>query len=456
MNLYVDLYKAIDKAKLVKRAVQVKGKNGKTFTRMQWVDPNSGQTVMEHSHEGVDEHAKTVRSMEPEHLKTAVDSYISKDKDKAVAFGEATGMKRAKYVTDHILSHHLVEHADKIPMDHITPHLKPFLPKEDDKPKDIQKHPLMFPSINVLQPDLPEADRNRMMGLDRFKREELTDGTKMWEADPESDFAKELEETAKSVLEDRPEDAPYSNTKELCQYLFHDLSIEGMSKAMTTEHYGVKANIDSISFYSGDHGKVGAVIEFGLSDKDGNDVGYAAREIERKHGRPELHIEHESFELDASQQGKGVGNEMYKSSDAVWKYLSKGHPVSINLTANISIGVYAWARKGYDFKHEEDIHNARLNLKRFCTGNNVNLDDVLKRNGYLSIKELNHSWQFANLEDGHDYDLKSAISSRYKFDVEGTGHLGKVFMLGGMGAWKGERRLNSNHHTEEISEQGGQ
>jgi len=45
LSLVLDLSKAhmLHKDKLVKRAVQVKGKNGKQFTRMQWVDPKTGQ-----------------------------------------------------------------------------------------------------------------------------------------------------------------------------------------------------------------------------------------------------------------------------------------------------------------------------------------------------------------------------------------------------------------------------
>jgi hypothetical protein len=46
---YIDLKKAgirrLHKEKLVRRPVQVRGKNGKVFTRMQWVDPRTGQPV---------------------------------------------------------------------------------------------------------------------------------------------------------------------------------------------------------------------------------------------------------------------------------------------------------------------------------------------------------------------------------------------------------------------------
>jgi hypothetical protein len=49
-SLYIDLAKGqINRSKLIRRMVQVRGKNGKIFTRMQWVDPNTGQPVSETS-----------------------------------------------------------------------------------------------------------------------------------------------------------------------------------------------------------------------------------------------------------------------------------------------------------------------------------------------------------------------------------------------------------------------
>jgi len=55
-RLVVDISKAeapktgrtLNRGKLVKRAVQVKGKDGRTFTRMQWVDPNDDHQIQSH------------------------------------------------------------------------------------------------------------------------------------------------------------------------------------------------------------------------------------------------------------------------------------------------------------------------------------------------------------------------------------------------------------------------
>jgi hypothetical protein len=48
MEFYIDLEKAINLSRLVKKPVQVRGTNGKVFTRMQWVDPTKGAVNFGH------------------------------------------------------------------------------------------------------------------------------------------------------------------------------------------------------------------------------------------------------------------------------------------------------------------------------------------------------------------------------------------------------------------------
>jgi len=69
MQLFIDLDKAMNTGKLVKRAVQVKGKNGKIFTRMQWVNPEEAKapSIRPQSHEDVPE--RTQKEHIDEHVK---------------------------------------------------------------------------------------------------------------------------------------------------------------------------------------------------------------------------------------------------------------------------------------------------------------------------------------------------------------------------------------------------
>ena len=84
-GLYLDLYKSknIDKSKLVRRPVQVRGKNGKIFTRMQWVDPKTGLPPgQEHAGAKAEEHnphTKHIQEHDP-HMskKEHIDAHVKK------------------------------------------------------------------------------------------------------------------------------------------------------------------------------------------------------------------------------------------------------------------------------------------------------------------------------------------------------------------------------------------
>ena len=62
VDLYLDLTKAMNTSKLVKKPVQVHGENGQVFTRMQWVDPNTGLPVSQK--QAVDAHVKDMSTDE--------------------------------------------------------------------------------------------------------------------------------------------------------------------------------------------------------------------------------------------------------------------------------------------------------------------------------------------------------------------------------------------------------
>lgn len=102
MDLVVNLEKAavnrgpLDTSKLVRKPVQVKGSNGKIFTRMQWVDPSTGKPVSEshasppqhpvaHHEKGIEEAEKTKKktydlSTQEGHIDHTVDKMDKHDK----------------------------------------------------------------------------------------------------------------------------------------------------------------------------------------------------------------------------------------------------------------------------------------------------------------------------------------------------------------------------------------
>lgn len=128
MELYIDLEKGrMNTAKLVKKPVQVRGKNGKIYTRMQWVDPRTGQPVSEaHSHveedqpqhrtqkEHIDHHVKKMsredkyRHIEKHGIKWKPNAHPSIDHKNAVE-----ALKQHLYKNPHLAgAEHLPEKAD--------------------------------------------------------------------------------------------------------------------------------------------------------------------------------------------------------------------------------------------------------------------------------------------------------------------------------------------------------
>lgn len=83
MDLYIDLTKGnLNTSKLVKRAVQVRGKNGKIFTRMQWVDPKTGLPPSKEKNINTEEEhnisATKKKVYDTSHQKGFIDHHIDK------------------------------------------------------------------------------------------------------------------------------------------------------------------------------------------------------------------------------------------------------------------------------------------------------------------------------------------------------------------------------------------
>ena len=217
-----------------------------------------------------------------------------------------------------------------------------------------------------------------------------------------------------------------------------------------------KARLNQITVApSPKHGYIECNIDLEWQDDKDNFIGYTTRTAFRdKNGH--LHIYNDITQIEAKYQGKGVGRNEQERSEQLWRYLSDGHPVHLSLQANINVGVYAWALKGYDFEEESGLSNAKTELKSFIEDNDMDLEETLNSCGYNSIDDLQHSWQFASLNTGILYDAPDIIPKN-KFDDELKKKtkkgitLGKAFMLGGKTAWDAEKILNGGTAHEEIA-----
>lgn len=137
-GLYIDLEKGrVDTAKLVKKPVQVHGKNGQMFTRMQWVDPKTGQPVSQK--DAVDSHVK--HDMSPEDKQAYVEKHGIEHKTSEHPQIHNMHMTRAikehLYKNPHIIgADHLHEHDEDV-----APHNQGVKEQVDAFHKHMSKHP---------------------------------------------------------------------------------------------------------------------------------------------------------------------------------------------------------------------------------------------------------------------------------------------------------------------------
>jgi hypothetical protein len=427
MELIININKArvLNTGKLVKRAVQVKGQGGRTFTRMQWINPDKGKPVMETSHEGhEDPHAHRVANMSPEQKHSMVNHFVSNNRDEANDLAMTTGQKRAPYVADHQVTQHLMDHAHKIPHEYVKDHL-------DSKESK--------PSLNVVGSDLPEKEVNKRMGKEgSLDLSKLNTGASMYDDDI---FKEDTEYASEEGL----------NPEKEFRHVFKDVTKAGIENVFSDPKGNWTAQVSGYDLFQ-DGDNVNCGLNMTLYDKDGEKMGHIIRSAYHD-ADGTLQIHNDEMELKTQYHGKGVAQTIYDRSEQLWRHLSGGHKVEINLTANISVGAYAWSKKGFDFANDKELKMAREELKQFCRGNDISLADVLKKSGHKSVDDLDHSWQFSTLQNGKSYELDKVIDPKYKKDVEGReGHFGKAFMLGGLGIWDGKKTLNDDHSSEKVGE----
>lgn len=87
-----------------------------------------------------------------------------------------------------------------------------------------------------------------------------------------------------------------------------------------------------------------------LTDSDGNAIGTAQRGFYRSndYGNTRPYVDHSELSLTPGAQGAGFAARFNARSEEF--YRAQGFQ-DIQLTANVDVGGYAWARQGYDFAH---------------------------------------------------------------------------------------------------------
>lgn len=235
--------------------------------------------------------------------------------------------------------------------------------------------------------------------------------------------------------------------------IFKDTSVEGLQHVFSIPEKGLESEMSGVTVYESD-GHTHLDFDMYLKYK-GEHAGNITRVVHRDHNG-HIHVRNHTFEVLPEHQNKGWATELYDRAEQYWKHLSDGHPVHVSLDANISIGVYAWANKGFDFANADELEHAKDEFMSFCDDNGIKLSEALKNSGYKKLDDLKHSWQFSNLDDGNLYNAKEIAENydhQYKEEIQDKPMpLGKAFMLAGKNSWNGYKQLNGSTIHEEIAE----
>lgn len=154
VDLYIDINKALNTAKLVKRAVQVRGKGGKVFTRMQWINPedaSSGHGVRKINNEDEMQEAKRHGIFTHPDYKQALEEqgvpHSKKDREEHhFPFYLPETEDTKKLATDAKLSNHM-------------PHGSKDSTQEHELPKDMEREHTVHPEIrSVIEDSITSVD----------------------------------------------------------------------------------------------------------------------------------------------------------------------------------------------------------------------------------------------------------------------------------------------------------
>lgn len=255
-----------------------------------------------------------------------------------------------------------------------------------------------------------------------------------------------VEHFASSLLEledERRKGGEFGDALVLAHNLMGGITKEGLEHVFSHPQGKYRAEVRRFDFTIGDEeDNEEAFIGFNLLDRSGKIVGEVGRTIAKS--ADEYHIYNELLEMSSTAQNEGTTDFIYPQSEDLWRYMSKGHniPCSISVWANITVGAYCWAKKGFEFENDHYKYTMLNDLSKWMKKHNLDVDATLEACGKTS-DELRSPKDFSELDNGSRWDLDAIKSDSHK-NLTGIAHLGKAFMLTGAQHWDGYKVLSDN------------
>lgn len=504
-SLYIDLEKGrLNTAHLVRKPIQVRGKNGKIHTRMAWVKPweastghgvraiHSREDLKQAKEDGVHLHPHTRDAMKhqgittPDHLEHAINHkhplYLPETLHSAIA---ASVREDANHIahgatsydrTHHMVSGEIDDDLEDFELDDLEDDdlddwdddaLDDVLegegthhsPEDEDHPgrrvmRAIMNHEVLWDQLSQTDLDalaelgiMEESDitgsnpHNAVTSVQRMVQQRTKREGKRKVNVREQIQGLDMDEVMSMGKPIHEHEKIHELDKADIKDVLGDISLEGLEHVFSCPKGRFTAKLKfGIDDIGSDEGESGMGMALTFYNSDGKYAGHTTRDLSRDPDGT-YQVYNSILSLDDGAQNLGIASTIYKRSEQLWSYLAgEGNKVEINVYANISIGKYAWAGKdkGFDFTGPWVRDNVASQFKEFIKHNDLDMNETLKECGYNSLDEIQHAWQFAELDDGYDYNLDMHNIE----DVKGTGHLGKAFMLTSMSSWSGVKIID--------------
>jgi hypothetical protein len=166
-----------------------------------------------------------------------------------------------------------------------------------------------------------------------------------------------------------------------------------------------------------------------VRDGDGNKVGHFVRTVTADE-TDGISVEHTLLELDRTVQGQGFAERF---NQHLFRWYRDSGIERVELTANIDVGGYAWARKGYDWASERDFD--KVAQRAFAAIDSLSGEASLADEKYPLrvdlIRQERREEQLAAAE---------ALSERLFAAAEGNAENPTPFEISQVGRWPGAGR----------------
>ncbi|MCC6811380.1 MAG: hypothetical protein IT381_28380 [Deltaproteobacteria bacterium] len=224
------------------------------------------------------------------------------------------------------------------------------------------------------------------------------------------------------------------------------ISRAGLEAVFCPNIPGWSASVESIETFG-----EGVSFAVNVRDADGRLVARISRDA-RRETDGHLVVRNVTFDVDPAARAAGLGTALYAQAASFYDLVTGGDPrTELRLLAGNDVGVYAWARDGFDFADDESrraVTNAFIRWvgEHSEGGDGERYFSEAEGDALLARIELcTKPWELAAIELPNKRKLPFPAGTKRGVNLDNV-HAGKAFFLLGAPGWEGVQRPLSPEH----------